>query len=544
MFSKSPTNFSNTAQLLLVLCFIGLAVGILMLPSNPLERLPGQDDGVFLYGGQQVIAGGIPYVDFWDHKGPLIYYINALGLLLGSGSRWGVWFLEFLFLIFTAIGLYRISSPHWGAFYSLVVLCFWLYGMWKVGSYQHFHDSNYIESYGLLFNVWAVVFWLQSRRAYSPLNYLLIGVMAGLSFLLRPNNIGIHISIFAFQFMIGFREKKYRETLNSLGLLVLGMTVVVVSVLVWFWLIGALDRLFDSVIIYNADYSHKNFSISRASDALAHSMLVLNWLPLFFYLGLVGESVYLLYKQGEGFIYKNPLIFFLLLGFPVEVILSLLSGRFLLHYYINWTPYLALMAGAFAYITLHVLSPRTLHVLSVKKNFYLIPLIILLLAGTPSVIGFFQTTNRVLRDGGRVDAQSAVAEYINRMTQPGDTVLVWGNEVWINVLSNRKSPTKYSYQYALFMPRYTTREKVLSFLQELSTCPPVYVIEPVVDTDEILPLSLPRRTQVESKTQLPDGMDRVYDFFDKNYKFEREFNGVQVFVRTGNYDRNTNCSNR
>jgi len=39
-------------------------------------------------------------------------------------------------------------------------------------------------------------------------------------------------------------------------------------------------------------------------------------------------------------------------------------------------------------------------------------------------------------------------------------------------------------------------------------------------------------------------MDRVYDFFDKNYKFEREFNGVQVFVRTGNYDRNTNCSNR
>ena len=32
-----------------------------------------------------------------------------------------------------------------------------------------------------------------------------------------------------------------------------------------------------------------------------------------------------------------------------------------------------------------------------------------------------------------VDAPSAVAEYINRMTQPGDTVLVWGNEVWINV---------------------------------------------------------------------------------------------------------------
>ena len=77
---------------------------LLILPSNPLDRLPGRDNGVFLYGGQQILLGKIPYLDFWDHKGPLIHYINALGLYLGNGYRWGVWGIEFIFLALTGFG--------------------------------------------------------------------------------------------------------------------------------------------------------------------------------------------------------------------------------------------------------------------------------------------------------------------------------------------------------------------------------------------------------------------------------------------------------
>lgn len=545
MVEKSSWSFLDITQLLLVFCLIVLSIVILMLPSNPLARLPGRDSGVFLYGGQQVNSGSVPYVDFWDHKGPLIYYINALGLLLGRDSRWGVWMIEFLFLTLTAIGLYRISSMQWGVFYSLIVLSFWLYGMWKVGSYQHFKDSNYIESYGLLFNTWAVLFWMRSARSRSSLNYFLIGITAGLSFLLRPNNIGVHVSIFALQFMIGLCERKSKRTLISLGFLVLGSSIIIGSALILFWRVGALNRFFDAAIVYNAAYSAKNFSISRAFAVFALSLSALNWLPLIFYAGVLGQAIYLIYKNGESFIYKNQLTLLLLIGFPVEVILSLLSGRFLLHYYINWTPYLALMAGAFVFTTASVWLPRIFQTLSINRYYYYpLAFVALFLVGAPLVFDFFQTARYTLQGGGRIDATSAIAEYINRMTQPQETVLVWGNEVWINFLSNRKSPTKYSYQYALFTPGYTNREKVISFLKDLSNCPPSYIIEPVVDTDEILPLSLPRRTQVISKTQMPDGMNQVYDFFDENYKFVRDFNGAQVFIRTGNYDRNTKCSDR
>ena len=73
----------------------GLVILFLFLPAsllyygNPLDHLPGMDNGVFLYGGQQLLVGKTPYLDFWDHKGPLIYFINALGLMIGKGSRAG-----------------------------------------------------------------------------------------------------------------------------------------------------------------------------------------------------------------------------------------------------------------------------------------------------------------------------------------------------------------------------------------------------------------------------------------------------------------------
>ncbi|MBK8823950.1 MAG: hypothetical protein IPN58_15495 [Anaerolineales bacterium] len=63
-----------------------LILGIL---SNPLFSYPGRDGGIFLYIGSLILKGKIPYLDVWENKGPLVFYINAFGLFLTNGSRWG-----------------------------------------------------------------------------------------------------------------------------------------------------------------------------------------------------------------------------------------------------------------------------------------------------------------------------------------------------------------------------------------------------------------------------------------------------------------------
>src|ERR671918_83423 len=77
-------------------------------PSNPNNMtLPSRDSGVFLYMGWRFLNGDIPYRDIWDHKPPLIYFVDALGIALTPHSLWGVWVLRFLFIFFTLFLIYK-----------------------------------------------------------------------------------------------------------------------------------------------------------------------------------------------------------------------------------------------------------------------------------------------------------------------------------------------------------------------------------------------------------------------------------------------------
>ena len=63
-------------------------------PGSPaLTPLPSRDAAVFLYLGDQVRQGRLLYRDAWDHKPPVVHLINAAGLSLANGSRWGVWLI-------------------------------------------------------------------------------------------------------------------------------------------------------------------------------------------------------------------------------------------------------------------------------------------------------------------------------------------------------------------------------------------------------------------------------------------------------------------
>ena len=66
--------------------------------SLPGITLPNRDSSVFQYAGAQMLAGKIPYLDFWDHKGPLIFVVNALGAWIHGGDPSGVWLVELVLL--------------------------------------------------------------------------------------------------------------------------------------------------------------------------------------------------------------------------------------------------------------------------------------------------------------------------------------------------------------------------------------------------------------------------------------------------------------
>ena len=45
---------------------------------------PGRDSGAFLYVAKGILDGEMPYIDRWDHKGPLIYIINVAAIVISD----------------------------------------------------------------------------------------------------------------------------------------------------------------------------------------------------------------------------------------------------------------------------------------------------------------------------------------------------------------------------------------------------------------------------------------------------------------------------
>jgi hypothetical protein len=103
---------------MLVLVFLSLLVLGVLRQANPLKNGLSLDSGYYLYIGQQVLHGKLPYLDAWESKPPGVFYVNAFAMWLGRETRWGVWLVEFTFLLVSsALGFFVMRrwepSPGW-----------------------------------------------------------------------------------------------------------------------------------------------------------------------------------------------------------------------------------------------------------------------------------------------------------------------------------------------------------------------------------------------------------------------------------------------
>ncbi len=523
----------------LILVLIAMLTAILMFPSNPLDSLPGRDNGVFLYGGQQILLGNAPYVDFWDHKGPLIYIINALGLFLGQGLRWGVWSLEFVFMLLSAYGIYRLNRDHWGFLGGFVSLCFWGYGVYKAGSY-HFQDSNFTETYTILFNVFAILLWVKAgelpgRRHF----YVFAGLLGALGFLLRPNNVAIMISLVLVEIVRGVWVKRSREAFKRVLLLLAGVVAILFAAGLWLAVLGAFPDFIDAVFVYNFFYTQSG-NLSSA-DVLAWGLNLFGWMHL------AGYLVLLIYFIRNHDIHKfqppvSAFILLLLIGFPVEMLLTAISGRLYPHYFIPWIPYLGLLAAPAVLVVIPILKDRF-----ESHSMVFLPLlsIVLLLVGNSSeTTGYLRKAKTLIfHRAEEVQAEGAVVKYVEANTSPGDLVLVWGNDVWINFLAERGSPTRYVYQYPLFMRGYSNPARANEFLADIQRRPPVLIVGiKDVDQNEIPPLSaLLDQTGPFPESNLPVEMGAIFDYINQNYCVQTDLKDAVIYRLTANASSEMPC---
>jgi hypothetical protein len=526
---RKASFFSAFSENFLFLALMALLTGLTLLQTNPATNYPSRDGGVFAYVGSEIMHGKLLYVDVWDHKPPGIHYLNALALFLGQGSRWGIWLLEFIFLFLSVLLSHALLSRLWGKIAALFGTLLWLCGLAFT-----LYNGNYTEEYSLLFNFLALFLFLLSLRKPSVLQFsFFIGITGGLSFLFRPNNIGVQLTIGSTILLMGFLRANIRQAIKQLCLLATGVLLPFIIVAIFFAWQKALPAMLNAVFTYNFSYS----SSTNLFTTLGSGFIWLNVIALIAlagYIGLIRNVV----RQGKAALDEWNCI--LLLGWPVEILLSSLSGRAYNHYFICWLPMMALL-GAYTFSSFGKRAERVLISRPLWLT-YIILFVILLAVSWHGLTIYKDALTDVLTGKRPTEAIDPVSKYLLDHTHKNDTVLVWGAQAGINLMSGREAPTAY-FLYPMFVPSRMSTVLEDRFFADLESHPPTFIVDVyylvggnLIGGSEFC-FSLDSAVRVKQLSMVdesrivvtPHNIEQVYKFVEKNYHLETQVGKASIY---------------
>ncbi len=434
----------------------GFGALYVLLPMSPLFlALSYRDAGVFQYIGWRILNGEIPYRDIWDHKPPLIYYLNALGLAITDGSLWGVWLVQFVAISLAVWIGYKLIQKTQGTLPAVFGTALWLFTLVFV-----IEGGNLTEEYALPFQF--ACFWLvhDFNGKHMPKKRLfLIGVLCGISFMLKQTTIGIGIAIVLYLLIRRISSKQITRIFFELFTIAAGFLTIFTLVVIYFGAHGALAQFWDQVFRYNFIYSTSITGFLNRLTPVFWGISLLSSAGLFpiAMLGYLVTLLTLTLKKRDTDRW-TPLLIIALIDLPIELLFICASGKIFAHYYMSLFPVLSIFAGVFAGACTPWIS--ALKVSKTMKG--LIIIYIILIFFFSSFVGYKKQL-----DAYRNNRDETIIHYIENTTTTDETVLLWGAESTINFSTRRKSPTRYVYQYPLYEQSYVDEQMIEELLENI-----------------------------------------------------------------------------
>jgi hypothetical protein len=473
-----------------------------------LRRIPNHDSGIFLYFGQQILLGKIPFRDLWDHKPPLIFFADALGLLLGNGSLKGVWYLELLALLGSSLFGFAYLRRHFNALLaflavsaSLACEVFLLEG----GNLTEEFALPLLWVFLLLFDVSEKSRW---KHKHIKLIFFLMGIVLTLTLNFKQSMIGLWIAGFLILLILIFSNHDW-SLFKLFAWFGFGTAVMQAFIVLYFWINHSFQDYWQVAFVYNFLYSDISWA-ERLTAVLEIFDFFLHTSPIFFlavlsWIVLIIEAVVLVYKRKFNF----P--FYLMIAsvdFPIEIILISLSGKNYPHYFVSLLPTLSILV-IYLLNEFKQFAFRSAHGRWLKFIFPVLFAALLI----PSVKEMWEN----IQPSGEVTITQTV-ELIDQETQPSDYVLIWGSQVVVNFLSRRASPTRFVHQKPLFRAGYANQRLSDEILNDLRLRTPRLIINTHLPSTPFITTS-PQGLCVIPQNS-PDGMDAVFEFICQNYKLE------------------------
>lgn len=215
----------------------------------------GGDSAQFQTVGKAWASGAIPYRDMFDHKGPVIFFVDMLGYLV-TGAKFGIWIIQIVAMLFTLLALWKIAMlAEKSRFYGVVAIAVSL-----IILMQNYVDGNMTEEYCLPFICFSIYgqlkFFENDSPKHSPRFAVLYGMAFSVCFLTRITNaipVLVGVGIITILLLL---EKEYKNLGNNIVAFLVGAFVIAFPFFVYFSVLGEFGDFMYGTIFYNIQYSN------------------------------------------------------------------------------------------------------------------------------------------------------------------------------------------------------------------------------------------------------------------------------------------------
>lgn len=408
------------------LFFISLCVCLLSCLSPISTYSPTCDPSVFILIGKGMSHGLAPYLNFFDHKGPLLYTIDCIGWVMGKTL--GIWCIEVFLMTISVFFAYK-TARFFGdqmASFTGVFFCF-------LSLSPFFGAGNLTEEYALPFiflSLYLFTKYFFKEQAFKSWEILIIGACFGGTLLLRPNMFAVWAVFCVVLFIRMLVKREFASAVRFALLFIAGAVIIITPFMAYLYFSGAFSDFIYQYFIFNSLYAG---SVGSVLAYAKHFIIIVTDSNT--YLIIAGILFFAMKSKSLLRLYHFTYLFALCL----TILMISVSNSYYAHYSMILIPlYIPLLVLVSSYLFQVFKNKR------VAKSIAMVLLILCILFSN----AIFQWLSYVAAysrsDTGKQVSQ--IAEIIDTNTVSTDKITVVGNNCDIYLASNRDSVSKYIYQ--------------------------------------------------------------------------------------------------
>ena len=451
------------------------------------------DTSVFLTITQGITRGQVPFKDFYDNKGPLLYLMSAPGFALGRFT--GVWITELIFMCASIFFAYKTALFFGSRTFAVtgVVLGFIIFQ-------SFFYEVAGTEEYSLPFMIISLYIFTKyyfSQKNVSPLEIVVLGFCFASSVLIRINMFPLWLGFCVVIFIETIIKRDFSGLIKYILLFCIGMSIITIPIMLYLKTNNAITDFIQQNFITGRSRGFSGFKFLRFAESF---FIIIG--KNFCFTPLLAGYLWIIKE------FTDKKIWYYIgysLAFVLMVIFHAVIRTNYNHYNMTLTPFLI---PAFTFFTKEIYK----YFLNFKNKILCFSLFLCIMFSVPLVTAQYRlyssfsdrTKNNLILTGKEID----------RQTTEGDKIIFLGFPCRVYLFTQRDTASRYIYQTSgvNFEPNAKNE-----FLMDL------YKNKPAIIAVE---------NRDGHYDYLPEWYAPVYAMIENEYQMITDKNGYFLFKRT------------